>query len=85
MRLLNRNPLQRLGAAKGAAEIRAHPWFSGIDWKEVLEKRIYVFKYPIKTLSSKTIEKCDLEDLIITDRKLEMQGYKIKYQEPELL
>ena len=52
---------------KGAAEIKSHPWFKGIDWKEVLDKKLFIEQYPIKTLTSKIIEKCDLEDLMITD------------------
>eukprot|EP00826_Nyctotherus_ovalis_P060087 TRINITY_DN8404_c0_g6_i1.p1 TRINITY_DN8404_c0_g6~~TRINITY_DN8404_c0_g6_i1.p1 ORF type:complete len:154 (-),score=35.15 TRINITY_DN8404_c0_g6_i1:146-607(-) len=39
--LLNRNPSKRLGAGVlGAEEIRRHPWFRGIDWDEVLERKL---------------------------------------------
>ncbi|KAG0457128.1 hypothetical protein HPP92_021968 [Vanilla planifolia] len=31
-RLLARDPQQRLGAIKGAAEIKRHPFFSGVSW-----------------------------------------------------
>lgn len=35
VQLLNRNPYKRLGAGKkGAAEIKEHPFFKGLDWKE---------------------------------------------------
>lgn len=30
-KLLNRDPAARLGA-RGAAEVREHPWFEGVDW-----------------------------------------------------
>lgn len=36
--LLNRNPAKRLGANQGAAELMAHPFFTGFDW-EGLRKR----------------------------------------------
>lgn len=33
-RLLVHNPAQRLGALRnGAADVKAHPWFSGFDWE----------------------------------------------------
>lgn len=39
-RLLQRNPAQRLGAQGGAAEIKAHPFFNGIDWEALNERRV---------------------------------------------
>jgi hypothetical protein len=36
--LLNRNPLKRLGALSGAAEIKSHSFFRGIDWQKVIRK-----------------------------------------------
>lgn len=30
--LLARDPNERLGAAKGASEIKEHPWFADIHW-----------------------------------------------------
>jgi len=41
MALLEKNPLKRLGHG-GAEEIKAHPFFEGIDWKLLLEKKIEV-------------------------------------------
>jgi len=38
--LLIRNPLKRLGARGGAADIKAHPFFSGINWDEALQRRL---------------------------------------------
>lgn len=39
--LLQRNPLNRLGYC-GADEIKAHPFFEGIDWKLLREKKLPV-------------------------------------------
>jgi serine/threonine protein kinase len=39
--LLNRNPNKRLGSGKlGAEEIKMHSWFKGINWKEVIERKL---------------------------------------------
>ncbi|KAI9482516.1 kinase-like domain-containing protein [Zychaea mexicana] len=39
--LLNRDPTRRLGSGEGdAAEVKAHPFFNGIDWKALLAKRV---------------------------------------------
>ena len=34
------NPDMRLGHTKGMQEIKAHPWFSEIDWVALLKKEI---------------------------------------------
>ena len=40
LKLLNRNPLNRLGAGPtGAKEIKTHPFFYGMNWEEILNKR----------------------------------------------
>ena len=36
--LLNKDPTKRLGS-KGAEEVRNHPWFTGVNWDFVIEKR----------------------------------------------
>jgi len=39
--LLSKNPLRRLGAgSRDAEEIKEHPFFAGIDWDKVLERRL---------------------------------------------
>ncbi|KAI1714720.1 protein kinase domain-containing protein [Ditylenchus destructor] len=38
--LINRDPLKRLGAKKGAEEIKNHPFFEGTDWSELEKKSI---------------------------------------------
>jgi hypothetical protein len=37
---LSKNPTKRLGAQKDAEEIKAHPFFEGINWDDVLKKRL---------------------------------------------
>jgi protein-serine/threonine kinase len=38
--LLNRNPQNRLGARRGAAELKEHPFFKSIDWELLYKKQI---------------------------------------------
>lgn len=38
--LLERNPKRRLGTLDGAKAIKAHPWFSKINWKALEDKKI---------------------------------------------
>ena len=38
MKLLNRNPEERLGA-NGSSEIKAHPFFHAIDWRKLLQRK----------------------------------------------
>jgi hypothetical protein len=35
---MHKDPHKRLGAIKGAEEIKSHPWFNGIDWNDVYNK-----------------------------------------------
>lgn len=37
--LLERNPNKRLGSTHGAAEIKRHAFFEGIDWDYVVKKK----------------------------------------------
>lgn len=49
--LLQRNPAKRLGSGKGdAEEIKAHPYFKDVNWRNVEEKKI---KMPILTRKTK--------------------------------
>lgn len=47
-RLLERNPKKRLGANQGAIEIMQDPFFKGINWNELKEKKV---KPPFKPKS----------------------------------
>ena len=38
--MVTKNVDDRLGTIKGAEEIKAHPWFSNIDWEKLLNKNI---------------------------------------------
>eukprot|EP01016_Furgasonia_blochmanni_P040196 TRINITY_DN5101_c0_g2_i2.p1 TRINITY_DN5101_c0_g2~~TRINITY_DN5101_c0_g2_i2.p1 ORF type:complete len:295 (+),score=67.55 TRINITY_DN5101_c0_g2_i2:552-1436(+) len=38
--LLCRNPAQRLGAKNDADEIKQHPWFAGLNWNDVMERKL---------------------------------------------
>jgi serine/threonine protein kinase len=39
-RLLNRNPLERIGAGHdGASEIKAHPFFDTLNWDDIILKK----------------------------------------------
>jgi len=38
--LLKKSPKKRLGAEKGAEEIKSHPWFKNINWKDAYDKKL---------------------------------------------
>ena len=38
-RFLEKDPTKRLGYAE-TEKIKAHPWFNGIDWNKLLDKKI---------------------------------------------
>lgn len=41
VQLLNRDPRKRLGSGPGdAEEIKAHPFFKGVDWEDAVERRL---------------------------------------------
>ena len=52
-KMINRDPGQRLGAKKGAEEIKKHDFFIGIDWDQIQRKEIALFDptelHPYKT------------------------------------
>jgi len=37
---LKRDRTKRLGAKKDADEIKEHPWFNGVDWDEVFNRKL---------------------------------------------
>jgi len=52
-RLLTRDPERRLGSGKGdAEEIKRHPFFKGVNWDDMLAKKVPPPYYP--TISSRT-------------------------------
>ena len=42
LQLLKKNPSERLGY-KGVEEIKAHKWFSNLDWQALSERRVRSF------------------------------------------
>jgi len=42
-KLLEKDPEKRLGNENGSEEIKSHPWFSSINWREVAKKKIKPF------------------------------------------
>ncbi|KAL9119665.1 MAG: hypothetical protein Q9187_003780 [Circinaria calcarea] len=49
--LLNRNPKHRLGAINDAEELKAHPFFSDIDWTALIKKMVVPpFKPKLKSV-----------------------------------
>ncbi|GAA5990909.1 hypothetical protein JCM10908_000075 [Rhodotorula pacifica] len=40
LKLLDRDPEKRLGAAEGASELKAHPFFASIDWVKLAGRRV---------------------------------------------
>jgi protein-serine/threonine kinase len=40
--LLRRNPTKRLGSRSGVSQIKAHPFFNGINWDIVYKKQIHL-------------------------------------------
>jgi serine/threonine protein kinase len=39
VRLMDRNPITRLGS-NGADEVKGHKWFKGINWNDVINKKL---------------------------------------------
>jgi len=51
VKLLNRDPRKRLGAGEGdAEEIKKHPFFKGINWEDVLQRKLKPPKPQIKPI-----------------------------------
>jgi len=40
MKLLEKDPVKRLGTRKDAIEIKSHPWFEMTDWNTVYNREI---------------------------------------------
>ncbi|EAS06924.1 Serine/Threonine kinase domain protein (macronuclear) [Tetrahymena thermophila SB210] len=63
-KLLCKNPKKRLGYKNDGKEIRSHPWFEGIDWEKVIQKKIPMPKPVIRTIPNEPLdvrfnEECD--------------------------
>ena len=75
-KLMNRNPLDRLGAL-GAQQIKEHHWFDSVDWQEVLDKRVYVDQYKPKALTSKATNLAELQDGFHKNRKVKYKDARL--------
>ena len=40
LRLLHKDPNKRLGHINGAKDIKKHPWFYKINWKDIERRRV---------------------------------------------
>ena len=38
--MLERNPIHRLGGRSGADEVKAHPYFEGVNWEDVKNRKL---------------------------------------------
>jgi len=59
--LLTRNPNDRLGSLTDAEEIKAHPFFEGIDWSKLLNKELVPPFQPVVTDVSTDTNNFDTE------------------------
>mmetsp|Transcript_25980 Transcript_25980/g.25814 ORF Transcript_25980/g.25814 Transcript_25980/m.25814 type:complete len:731 (-) Transcript_25980:62-2254(-) len=61
VKLLNKNPSKRLGAGKGdAEELKQHPFFEGVNWKDVLERKQKMPKPVIREIKKSTVNLTDI-------------------------
>ncbi|CAI2380428.1 unnamed protein product [Moneuplotes crassus] len=49
LRLLQKDPEKRLGNTNGASDIKEHPWFSCLNWKDVAKRRTYPL-FPVRII-----------------------------------
>jgi serine/threonine protein kinase len=55
IKLLNKNPAKRLGAGKkDAEELKTHPFFEGINWEDVLDRKLEMPKPELKEVKKST-------------------------------
>ncbi|CAD8136549.1 unnamed protein product [Paramecium octaurelia] len=67
--LLERNPTKRLGAKKDSEEVKAHPWFSDINWDSAMNKKLPVPLPSIMNQANQTLQVNFDEDSQIQQRK----------------
>ena len=76
-KLLERNPKKRLGCkAEDADEIKAHPWFSDINWDKVANRtHEAIFKPKVK----------GIEDVSCIDKLFTKEGLQETLVDPSVL
>lgn len=66
-RLMDRNPKTRLGAKGGAQEVKAHPFFTGIDWETIYNRNCKLFDvkditpYQCENFNQEIIDKSNIK------------------------
>lgn len=50
-KLLSRDPSKRLGSERDAAEVREHPFFEGVDWIDVMSRKMAVPKLELPKIN----------------------------------
>lgn len=66
-RLMDRNPKTRLGAKGGAQEVKAHPFFTGIDWQTIYNRECKLFDvkditpYQCENFNQEIIDKSNIK------------------------
>lgn len=61
IKLLNKNPSKRLGAGKGdSEELKSHPFFEGVNWDDVLERKQVMPKPVIREIKKSSINLADI-------------------------
>lgn len=93
-RLLDRDPQKRLGAS-GAAEIKAHHFFSNIDWRKLLQRKyepsfrpnVVSFAFPVWSLSSHLLTplQTDARDTANFDREFTSEAPTDSYVDGPML
>lgn len=61
IKLLNKNPTKRLGAGKkDSEELKSHPFFSGVNWENVLSRKQVMSKPVLREVKRSTINLADI-------------------------
>eukprot|EP00479_Gromia_sphaerica_P003452 TRINITY_DN14029_c0_g1_i2.p1 TRINITY_DN14029_c0_g1~~TRINITY_DN14029_c0_g1_i2.p1 ORF type:complete len:117 (+),score=13.72 TRINITY_DN14029_c0_g1_i2:748-1098(+) len=55
--LMNRNAQKRLGSKADAIEIKSHPFFNGVDWDALLNKKLRPHFVPTSTKNDQGIQR----------------------------
>lgn len=75
--LLHKDPTKRLGA-NGADEVKAHPWFAGVNWSYVEEKR-YEAPFKVKVGPTLGIQNFDKQFTSADPESLEPQDVHARF------
>jgi len=74
--LLNRNPNKRLGAGPtDAEEIKKHPWFEGVNWDDVYNRKLSVPKPSIKKIATAGLPASTIEQKTSDSANSKIDGW----------